>query len=151
MKICLLTLYLNHFNENKLVFRRTLKKLFLILFYFFCGIVKFICELRHTFLVNLRPRQILILRLAALLFKSLRSATNKFANSPYISFVVTFCVRQFRSKGQLLLFLQLHLKDLLLGVNKLLPSAKMMNPCSSHNCNWFSQYSYRIFYTAYSF
>ena len=27
MKICLLTLYLNHFNENKLMFGRTLKKL----------------------------------------------------------------------------------------------------------------------------
>ena len=35
MKICLLTLHLNHFNENELMFRRTLKKLFLIFFIFY--------------------------------------------------------------------------------------------------------------------
>ena len=140
MKICLLTLYLNHFNENKLVLRRTLKKLFLILFYFFCGIVKRICELRHTFLVNLRLRQILILRLAALFLKSLRSATGKFAYSavygktnapsalPHISLVDNLLCSQFLSKGQLLLFLQLHLKELLLGVNELLLSAEKMEP-----------------------
>ena len=32
MKICLLTLYLNYFHEKKLLFGRTLKKLFLIFF-----------------------------------------------------------------------------------------------------------------------
>ena len=34
MKICLLTLYLNYFNENKLMFGRTLKKFFLIFLFF---------------------------------------------------------------------------------------------------------------------
>ena len=31
IKICLLTLYLNHFNENKLMFGRTLKNFFIFL------------------------------------------------------------------------------------------------------------------------
>ena len=69
MKICLLTLYLNHFYENKFMFGWTLKKLFYF-FYFFCGIAKLICELRHTFFTNLRFRQILILRPSAL-FKNI--------------------------------------------------------------------------------
>ena len=66
MKICLLTLYLNHFNENKLMFGNALKKLVCFLFYFFCGIGKLICELWHTVFINLRLRQILILRSSAL-------------------------------------------------------------------------------------
>ena len=71
MKICSLTLYLNHFSENKLMFRRTLKNFFFLLFYFFCGIVKLICELRRTFFINLRLRQILILRSSTLFFKKI--------------------------------------------------------------------------------
>ena len=77
MKICLLTLYSNHFNENKLMFGRTLN----IFFYIFCGIVKLICELRHTFFINLRLWQILILRPSALFLKNLPSAVGKFAYS----------------------------------------------------------------------
>ena len=77
MKICLLKLYLNHFNENKLMFGSTLNNLFC----FFCGIIKLICELRNTFFINLRLRQILILRLSVLFFKNLRSAAGKFAYS----------------------------------------------------------------------
>ena len=80
MKICLLTLYLNHFNENMFMFERTLKKLFWF-FYFFCGIVKLICELRHTFFINLRLGQMLILRPSALFLKNLRSVARKFAYS----------------------------------------------------------------------
>ena len=33
IKICLLTLYLNHINENKLIFGRTLKKLEVLMFF----------------------------------------------------------------------------------------------------------------------
>ena len=51
MNICQLTLYLNHFHSNHM-FGRTLRKLFC--FSFFCGIVKVICELQHTFFINLR-------------------------------------------------------------------------------------------------
>ena len=82
MKICLLTLYLNHFNENKLMFGNALKKLVCFLFYFFCGIGKLICELWHTVFINLRFRQILILRSSALFKKNLRSAASKFTYSP---------------------------------------------------------------------
>ena len=78
MKICLLTLYLNHFNENKIMFERTLKNFF---FNFFCGIVKLICELRHIFFINLRLRQILILRSSAPFLKNLRCAAGIFAYS----------------------------------------------------------------------
>ena len=47
MNRCKLTLHLTDFNESKLTF-----------FSFFCGKIKFICELRHTFFINLRLRQI---------------------------------------------------------------------------------------------
>ena len=77
MKICLLKLYLNHFNENKLMFGSTLNNLFC----FFCEIIKLIRELRNTFFINLRLRQILILRLSVLFFKNLGSAAGKFAYS----------------------------------------------------------------------
>ena len=87
MKICLLTIYLNHFNENKLLFGRTLEKPFLIFFffffflflYFFCGLGK--CELQQKIFINLRLRQILILRPSALFLKNLRFAAGKFAFS----------------------------------------------------------------------
>ena len=78
MKICLLTLFLDHFNEIKFMFGRTLKKKKI---YFFCGIVKLICELRHTFFINLRLWEMIILRLSALFQKNLRSAARKFAYS----------------------------------------------------------------------
>ena len=74
MTICWLTLYLNQFNENKRMFGRTLNNFF----YFFCGIVKLICELRHTFFRNLLLRQILILKSSALFLKNLRSTASKF-------------------------------------------------------------------------
>ena len=77
MTICWLTLYLNQFNESKRMFGRTLNNFF----YFFCGIVKLICELRHTFFRNLLLRQILILKSSALFKKNLRSAASKFAYS----------------------------------------------------------------------
>ena len=50
MNNCQLTLYLSHFyfNKSKLMFGRTLRKLFC--YSFFCGIVKLICELQHIFL-----------------------------------------------------------------------------------------------------
>ena len=81
MRICLLTLYLNLFNEKKLMFGRTLKKLFWFFFNFFCSIAKLICKLRHTIFINLRLRQIWILRPSALFKKNLRSAARKFAYS----------------------------------------------------------------------
>ena len=59
---------------------RTLRKLFLT-FFFFYGTAKSICELRHTFFINLRLRQILNLRYPALFYKNLRSAAGKFAHS----------------------------------------------------------------------
>ena len=73
--LCQLTLYLNYFNENKLMFGRHF-----LLFYFFCGIVKLICELRHAFFINLRLQQILNIRSSALFCKNLRSAAGKFAH-----------------------------------------------------------------------
>ena len=79
MKICLLTLYLNHCNESKLIFGRKLGKL--SWFFFFCGLVKLICKLRHTFFINLRLRQKLNLWPSALFHKNLRSAAGKLAHS----------------------------------------------------------------------
>ena len=72
INLCQLTLYLNYFNENKLMFGRHF-----LLFYFFCGIVKLICELRHAFFINLRLQQILNIRSSALFCKNLRSAAGK--------------------------------------------------------------------------
>ena len=55
--------------KMSLCLERTLKKLFFIFlfFIFFCGIVKLICELRHTFFINLQLRHVhlLILRSVA--------------------------------------------------------------------------------------
>ena len=54
---------MNYFNESKIKFGRTLRKL-LILFLrdeifdaFFHSIINLICELRHTFFINKRLRQ----------------------------------------------------------------------------------------------
>ena len=80
MNIRPVTLYLSQFNESKLMSGRTLRKLFLT-FFFFYGTAKSICELRHTFFINLRLRQILNLRYPALFYKNLRSAAGKFAHS----------------------------------------------------------------------
>ena len=79
MNIYLLTLYLNNFNESKLMFGRTLRKLFFL--FFFCGKIKLICELRHTFFINLPLRQIKNLRPSALLYKNQSSAAGKFGYS----------------------------------------------------------------------
>ena len=71
-KTCLLTLYLNHFNENKLMFGRTLNNFFNY-YYFFCGIVKLICELWHAFFyksTSLTNLNSVILQLFALFLKT---------------------------------------------------------------------------------
>ena len=47
MNSCKLTLHLNDFNESKLTF-----------FSLFSGKIKFICELRHTFFINLWMQRI---------------------------------------------------------------------------------------------
>ena len=80
MKICLLTLYLKHFNENKFMFGRTLKKLFLI----------FLFRLWHS-KVNLRTSTYVFSKFTApaninsaafgTFVKNLRSAARKFAYS----------------------------------------------------------------------
>ena len=44
------------YKESKLMFGKTLRKRFWF-FLFFCGIVKLICRVRHTFFVNLRLQQ----------------------------------------------------------------------------------------------
>ena len=69
------------FSWKKAFVWKDVKETFFNLFYFFCGIVTLICELRHTFFINLRFRQILFLRLLVLFFKNLRSAASKFAYS----------------------------------------------------------------------
>ena len=81
MKICLLTLYLNDFNKSKLVCKDVIKETFLIFVSFFCDIGKLICELQHTFFINLRLSQKLNLWSSALFYKILRSAAGKFAPS----------------------------------------------------------------------
>ena len=78
MNICLLTLCLNHFNGSKLMFGRTLRKLFFVFVSFFCGIVKLINELRHTFFINLLLQQKINLRSSGLFYKNLRFAAGKF-------------------------------------------------------------------------
>ena len=50
-------------------------------FYFFCGIIKLICEFRHKFFINLRLRHISNLRPLALFLRNLRSAADKFNHS----------------------------------------------------------------------
>ena len=60
------------------MFGKTSRNIFLS---FFCGIVKVICELRHTFLINLRLRQINNLRPTTLFLRKLRSAAGKFTHS----------------------------------------------------------------------
>ena len=80
MSICLLTLYLNHFNENNRMVRNTLRKI-LVCFSFFSGIVKLICKFWHIFFINLRLRQIFNLWPSLLFYKNLRSTAVKFADS----------------------------------------------------------------------
>ena len=52
-----------------------------LFFYFFCGILKLICESRHKFFINLRLRRINNLRPSALFLRNLRSAVGKFTYS----------------------------------------------------------------------
>ena len=63
------------------MFGRKLRKLSWFFFFFLRGIVKLICEFRHTFFINLRLQQKLNLRPSALFHKNLRSAAGKFAHS----------------------------------------------------------------------
>ena len=80
MNVCLLPICLNHFNEYKFMSGWALRKRL-----FAHGIVKSISELRHTFFVNLRLRQILNMRLPALFYKIiLRSAAT--STRPLINF-----------------------------------------------------------------
>ena len=69
-----------------------IKETFLMFFCFFCGIVKLICELWHTFLINLRLQQKLNLQPSTLFRKNLLSAAEKFAqfthNLPYLEIIV---------------------------------------------------------------
>ena len=105
MSICQLTLYLNYFNENKLMFGN-----FLNFFSFFWSIVKLICELWHSFFINLRLQQILNLWSSTLLYKNPCSATGKFAHSavchpPYPCLktfynLLIFCMEMHRLRRQ---------------------------------------------------
>ena len=58
------------------------KETFLVFASFFCGIVKLICELRHTFFYKSTARaKIKSAEPSALFYKNLRSAAGKFAHS----------------------------------------------------------------------
>ena len=50
-------------------------------FSFFCSKIKWICELWHTFFINLRLQQVWNLQPSALFYKNLRSRTGRFTYS----------------------------------------------------------------------
>ena len=124
----------------KIIFGRTLKKLFWF-FYFFCGVVKLICKLCHTFFTNLRPRQILILRPSALFKKNLRSAARKFADS-------AVCGNTYASPQNLVsilgMWIFLALYSNLSKLDATNYDRRRMKPIEYHHLHSYRSYSHRL-------
>ena len=76
--------YFNHFNENKLIFIGTLRKLFWFFFFFLRHIEVNLRTSGYIFFINLRLLTILDLRSLALFYENLCSAAGKFS-------YLTFC------------------------------------------------------------
>ena len=81
MKYLSLKLYLNSLQQESACVLKDFRTFLLLLFSFFCGILKLIYELRHKFFINLWLRQINNLRPSALFLRNLRSAGGKFIHS----------------------------------------------------------------------